>query len=197
MKYILICLHLATSTLSADSVGTPTGLLTFSKKIPIELDETSSQIIRQDSLSQIERNKEIAKNRNFPWDKLFLASIAGLIFLSLIKFSKSKEKIVVEALKKAKVKANKSIEKLTNDPKVRYEALTNILRDYLEEGYGIKTKAKTTNEFLEEIKDDKHLSTDALEHLLRLADLVKFAKEKPNTVDIDKAYLLVKQIINE
>lgn len=196
MKYILICLCLATSMLSADPVGTPAGLLDFSKKIPIELDESSHQIIKQDQLNQIERNKKIAKNRSFPWDKLFLATLAGLIFLGLIKFSKSKEKPVVDTIKTAKLQANENLEKLTADPVIRYETLTNILRDYLEEGYGIKTKAKTTVEFLDVIKDNPNLPKDALEHLLALADLVKFAKEKPTPADIDKAYLLVQQFIN-
>ena len=183
--------------LNADPVGTPAGLLDFSKKIPIELDETSRQIINQDQLNQIERNKKIASTRNFPWDKLFLATLAGLFFLSLIKFSKSKEKIFVDTIKTAKTKANKNLEDLTTDPATRYEILTNILRDYLEEGYGIKTKAKTTAEFLDTIKDNPNLPKEALEHLLVLADLVKFAKEKPTPTDIDKAYLLVHQIINQ
>ncbi len=195
--YIFICLCLATTMLNADSVGTPAGLLDFSKKIPIELDETSSQIIKQDSLSQIERNKAIAKTRNFPWDKLFLATLAGLFILGIIKFSKSKEKPVIDTLKTSKIKANESLEKLTKDPKIRYETLTNILREYLEEGYGIKTKAKTTNEFLEVIKDDQHLPKDSLKQLLVLADLVKFGKEKPTPADIDKAYSFVQQIINQ
>ena len=200
IKSFFICLVFVTTILCADPVGTPAGLLDFSKKIPIELDETSIQIIKQDQLNQIERNKAIAKNRNFPWDKLALATLAGFILFGLIKFSKHKEKTVVETIKTAKTKANENLENLENlttDHATRYQTLTNILRVYLEEGYGIKTRAKTTAEFLEAIKDNPNLPKESLEHLLVLADLVKFAKEKPTPADIDKAYKLVQQVINQ
>ncbi|HZY39591.1 MAG TPA: hypothetical protein VFE53_23205 [Mucilaginibacter sp.] len=62
-----------------------------------------------------------------------------------------------------------------------YIELSDIVREYLEKRYTIKTHEKTTDEILASLK--RIAITDAnrdnLKQLLVLSDLVKFAKEKP------------------
>jgi len=59
--------------------------------------------------------------------------------------------------------------------------LSDIIREYLEKRYAIKTHEKTTDEIFAALK--RIVITDEnkgkLKHILVLADLVKFAKEKP------------------
>jgi hypothetical protein len=77
--------------------------------------------------------------------------------------------------------------------KVYYSDLSDILRDYLEVRYVIKTQEKTTDEILDGIRhlDITDQNKNLLRQILKLADLVKFAKEKPvpaeNELSIDNA----------
>jgi len=59
--------------------------------------------------------------------------------------------------------------------------LSDIVREYLEKRYVIKTHEKTTDEILASLKrmDITDENRDKLKQILVLADLVKFAKEKP------------------
>lgn len=67
------------------------------------------------------------------------------------------------------------------DVKGFYIELTDILREYLEKRYSIQALEQTTEEILISLRP-KQLAADALnklQNILVLADLVKFAKEKP------------------
>jgi len=73
--------------------------------------------------------------------------------------------------------------------KLYYIELTDILREYLEKRYDIKTHEKTTDEILDslksrEIADDNRSN---LQRVLVMADLVKFAKEKPIPAENEEA----------
>ena len=80
-----------------------------------------------------------------------------------------------------------------------YIEMTDILRDYVEKRYGIKTHEKTTDEIFDalryaEIAGDNRAM---LRQVLVLADLVKFAKEQPsaaeNDMSMDNAMSFVKR----
>ena len=67
------------------------------------------------------------------------------------------------------------------DVKTFYIELTDILREYLEKRYSIQALEQTTEEIFASLKH-KQIAPDArkkLKDILVLADLVKFAKEKP------------------
>ena len=68
-----------------------------------------------------------------------------------------------------------------------YTELTDILRNYIEERYDVMAVEMTTEEILEGMKntDAPKESVDKLSRTLVLADLVKFAKEKPMPLDND------------
>ncbi|MES2425933.1 MAG: hypothetical protein V4560_03130 [Bacteroidota bacterium] len=77
--------------------------------------------------------------------------------------------------------------------------LTDILRDYLEKRYNIQAQEQTTDEIVAALKhrDLANEYRDSLQQLLVLADLTKFAKEKPlpieNEQSMDKAiYFILK-----
>jgi hypothetical protein len=78
-----------------------------------------------------------------------------------------------------------------------YSELSEVLREYLEKRYAVKTHEKTTEEIIAGLKnaDLDEVHKTMLHQLLTLADLVKFAKEKPvateNERSIEDAMLFV------
>ncbi|MGI4749247.1 MAG: hypothetical protein ACRYFB_01320 [Janthinobacterium lividum] len=68
-----------------------------------------------------------------------------------------------------------------NEVKLYYSELTDILREYLEKRYHIKAHEQTTDEIFDGLKNKEILQENSasLKQLLTLADLVKFAKQKP------------------
>lgn len=66
-----------------------------------------------------------------------------------------------------------------------YSELSDIIREYLEARYAIKTHEKTTDEILSSLSH-AHIEQkewNRLQQILMLADLVKFAKERPLPTD--------------
>jgi hypothetical protein len=65
--------------------------------------------------------------------------------------------------------------------KAYYIDLSDIIREYLEKRYTIKTHEKTTDEIFAALKyiDITDANRSALRKILVMADLVKFAKEQP------------------
>jgi hypothetical protein len=81
-----------------------------------------------------------------------------------------------------------------------YTRLTEIIRRYMERRYGIQAMEMTSHEILEEWKMSGENTGDLdekLNGLLNLADLVKFAKQKPvaseNEENMERAYDFVEQ----
>lgn len=88
--------------------------------------------------------------------------------------------------------------------KLYYSELSDVLREYLEKRFEIKTYEKTTDEIFAGLKyvDITDEKRDRLRQILVLSDLVKFAKEKPvpaeNEQTMDRAIDFVtgtKQVI--
>lgn len=151
--------------------------------------------------------KEVA-----PW---FFGAIllAGLVFLIIYAISryrskkpffsipeKPKEPAHVIALRELdRIKEEKSWQQ--GKTKLYYSDLTETLRRYLEDRFGLKTMEKTTDEILISIKKHNNLLDDRyydeLSRILYSADLVKFAKHEPfpdeNDAALAQAYLFVNQ----
>lgn len=68
-----------------------------------------------------------------------------------------------------------------------YTELTDILRKYIEDRFRVKTFEKTSDEILAAMNNfvEAESSQDSLTQILKLADLVKFAKYKPLTDEND------------
>lgn len=83
--------------------------------------------------------------------------------------------------------------------KLYYTRLTEIIRNYIERRFNIPAMEQTSYDILQSWKkagyNDRNLY-DILKQLLNLADLVKFAKEKPlpsdNEINLDNAYVFVR-----
>jgi hypothetical protein len=81
-----------------------------------------------------------------------------------------------------------------------YEAISDILRHYIEDRFEIRAPERTTEEFLIEIRDTSKLSDvhgKALAEFLTHCDLVKFAKHSPMTKQIQRTFDLAKNFIGQ
>lgn len=80
-----------------------------------------------------------------------------------------------------------------------YTELTDILRKYIEDRFRVNTFEKTSDEILEAMNNfvEAESSHESLQQVLKLADLVKFAKYKPlineNDLSIVNSMLFVNQ----
>lgn len=80
-----------------------------------------------------------------------------------------------------------------------YTALTETVRRYIVERFGVNAMEMTSAEILERLKGEKEIATayDPLKQILLLADFVKFAKIHPlpdeNDLSLKHAYLFVNE----
>lgn len=131
-----------------------------------------------------------------PW-LLFSILIAILVWLLIRMYrrfsNKSKEVIIPENIEPAHIIAFRELEKLkeeklwqTGETKKYYTRLTEILRMYLENRFGVFSMELTTSETLDALLRTGFAKNDAFNKLKRVltgADLVKFAKFKPEPSD--------------
>lgn len=133
-----------------------------------------------------------------PWllFALLAAALVWVIIRLIRRFRKTKpgqEPVIIN--EPAHVKAFRSLEKLKEEKlwqkgevKQYYSRLTEILRQYLEDRYGVYSLEMTTSETLEELlktgfrKDDNF---QRIKTILNGSDLVKFAKYKPDPSEND------------
>lgn len=131
-----------------------------------------------------------------PW--VLLALLVSVIIWLLIKLIKKfkkvkKEEIIPVISEPAHIIALRELEKLRNEKlwengetKKYYIRLTEIIRQYLENRFGVNSLELTTSETLEALvktgfkKDDSY---NKLRSVLTGADLVKFAKYKPEPAE--------------
>lgn len=133
-----------------------------------------------------------------PWILLvlLLAAAGWVIFKLLKRFRKrNDEPEVIINPDPAHVIAFRELEKLRDEQlwqkgevKLYYSKLTEILRQYLENRYGVYSLEMTTSETLEALvtsgfKKDEHYNR--LKTILNGSDLVKFAKYKPEPAEND------------
>ena len=81
-----------------------------------------------------------------------------------------------------------------------YEAISDILRHYIEDRFELRAPERTTEEFLVEIRDTGVLSEadrKALTEFLTHCDLVKFAKHSPTNEQIQHTFDLAKNFIEQ
>ena len=84
--------------------------------------------------------------------------------------------------------------------KAFYQAISGILRRYIENRFGIHAPEQTTEEFLAGLKTDTtfpEVYHTLLREFLRHCDLVKFAAHQPTTEDIQNTFDSCKKFITE
>ena len=134
---------------------------------------------------------------------LILVIVAGgalvIAILAYLILKKSKKERVAPPPIPAHIKAAKALDRLLAEQlivkgqiKLFYEKVSDILRSYIEERFGLKAPERTTEEFLSELSGQstvlqpvllahKTLITKFLTH----CDLVKFAEHQPTDDDVD------------
>ena len=104
----------------------------------------------------------------------------------------------------AHIVALKRLEKIRNgkiwlkDQKLFFTEVTDTLREYMERRYSIQTMEKTSNEILEalsEVNMEPKIYIE-LEELLKLSDLVKFAKYRAEEQECERAIPMSVRFVN-
>lgn len=145
---------------------------------------------------------------NWLWILIGILVLGGGIW-ALIALTKKKQKDEsISEEKKAVIPAHLTAferleelraKKLWQEGKVKpyYTELTNIFREYLEKRYDIPALEATTDEIMIGLKR-KAIHQNVIEQigeLLVLADLVKFAKEKPLPSDHERAFSAIQDFV--
>lgn len=143
----------------------------------------------------------------WPWFVGFIAVVA-LITLLVFRLSRKKEHVVVEKPKPVippHITALERLEELKakqlwqeGKTKLYYIELTDILRWFLEQRFGVYALEQTTDEIMASLRrlpSIKEEDKECVYRLLFLADLVKFAKEKPVGSENDQHFELTKSFI--
>ena len=84
--------------------------------------------------------------------------------------------------------------------KLFYLRLSNILRHYIEDRFGLRAPESTTEEFLLDLQKDNRLDgghRNLLRQFLEHCDLVKFAELAPSSADIERTLSTCRGFIDE
>jgi hypothetical protein len=136
---------------------------------------------------------------NWYWVALSVVGVLAIIWLIWYLRKRPKKEPIIQIVKPGlpphEIALNKLRELIElklwqqDEFKRYYSDLSDIIREYLEKRYMIKTHEKTTDEIFESLRyvgitnEDRNL----LRQILTLADLVKFAKEKPLPVENEQS----------
>lgn len=169
--------------------------------------DTSSQYfdikgVAEKDISMMEIIKEY-----WPWFAGFVAILALVTFI-ILRLSRKKEPVVVEKPEPkipAHIIALKRLESLKEkqlwqEGKIKeyYIELTDILRWFIEQRFGVFALEQTTDEIMASLRRLPTISEEDKEkvyRLLFLADLVKFAKEKPVGSENEQHFELTKAFV--
>lgn len=137
---------------------------------------------------------------------LILLAIIGAIIYLIIRKNKKGYFFTPPPLLPPHVRAMNSLDKIKSEKiwqqerhKEFYTQITDVLRRYIHERYGINSLEMTSNEILSIIrtKAEEDSVYNNLKQVLSVADLVKFAKYKPfideNDLSLMNAYFFVNQ----
>jgi len=90
--------------------------------------------------------------------------------------------------------------RLIGDPYRFCSAVSDALREYVEGRFSIHAPDRTTDEFLEELREDSSLSPDQQDLLagfLGQCDLVKFAREEPTEEQLTRLHSTALGLVEE
>lgn len=113
------------------------------------------------------------------------AALAALAWAAYKRWRRKREQPVPEVIIPPHERARKRLEEALrwiDDPKLFCTAVSDALRIYLEERFGLHAPERTTEEFLAELQGAAHLSFSQKQSLavfLEHCDLVKFARAEP------------------
>jgi hypothetical protein len=143
----------------------------------------------------------------FPIAQVLIIILAVLAVAAFIYFRKRKEEKQkpVPPPKPAEIIAKEALEALKGMRlmekgliKEYYIRLSDILRTYIENRYGIFAMDRTTWELFQEMKSKiiERPHTDKINNFLEDCDMVKFAKYAPDRKEIEEIYKSAEEIID-
>jgi hypothetical protein len=194
-SYTITSFDAGTYTIPPFSVGTPGGVLKTNELTlqveTVKVDTTKAIYDIKQPLAVSYTFLDWLKD-NWLWVALGVVVVLGIIGLIWYLTKRPKKEVVVEAVEQPGlpphvIAINKLKElrerKLWQEGEIKqyYIELSDILREYLEKRYVIKTHEKTTDEIFDSLKRISITAENRkiLKDILVLSDLVKFAKEKP------------------
>jgi hypothetical protein len=146
---------------------------------------------------------EAQNARIWPW---MLAGIGGLVGVGLIGLywyrrpAKAAPPIPPEELAMERLRSLVD-KKLVENGHIEqfFVEITGIVRDYIEQSYGLRAPEQTTEEFLNSMTDFKPVARHraTLEPFLTAADEVKFARQQPAEETIQRAFDTARDFITE
>ena len=89
---------------------------------------------------------------------------------------------------------------MQGDAKLFYLRLSNILRHYIEDRFGLRAPERTTEEFMDELRSTAALAPahkGLLQDFLRHCDMVKFAEHQPSKEEIDDTVGACRRFVDE
>ena len=194
-NYTITSFDAGTYTIPPFSVGTPAGVLKTNELTlqveTVKVDTTKAIYDIKQPLAVSYTFLDWLKD-NWPWVALGVAVVLGIIGLIWYLTKRPKKEVVIvekpaPGLPPHIIAINKLKElrerKLWQQGEIKqyYIELSDVLREYVEKRYAIKTHEKTTDEIFDSLKRISITAENrkTLKDILVLSDLVKFAKEKP------------------
>lgn len=182
------------------------GKVYSTNSIPLEVNTIKVDTTKTDSIRPMHETVGLQYEWS-EWSPLFWLSMLVLVLLVVVYYLRSRLRSGKPIISRVKFvrklqpheKALQKIEKIkaehlgesTEQQKEYYTELTDTLRQYLEDRFGIKAKEMTSSEIiyrLEKEKQENSTMVDELREVFQTADLVKFAKYSVQN-NINDAYL--------
>lgn len=168
----------------------------------LELDPVFKSDVLYDEEKQereARRNQDLFEERSLPWKLLLIVTVLGgvswilwRLWPRLWRVLGHREEVDPQrrALEALRVLMSEGLpDKGLYEP--FYVRLTQIVRVFVEDRYGLQAPEQTTEEFLLSIREHPHLLRDhgeLLQHFLRYADLIKFARMDSTKGDCHEAW---------
>ena len=175
----------------------------------VEVDTTQQKMYDIKPIIKVEKSVQL------PWNWILIVLVIGLISYGLYRYYKKgieKFEKEEEALIPPFDKAMSELDRLENSSylikeefKEYYSQLTNIVRSYLEEEVHISALESTTQQLIDQLellKDSGALeldqeTIDRFDEILKTADLVKFARSKPEISRAEQDRKHLKEVVTK
>jgi hypothetical protein len=188
---------------AAGEVGEPQEIST--EEIPIEVASLLAEGEQQPQLKEIADPVDMPA----PWWPWVAAAIAAAALLAALLWWRRRKRLEQDAVPPPAPHelAYQELEKLLaagllekGEAKLFYLRLSNVLRHYIEDRFGLRAPEQTTEEFLVELRNSQPFGPahrERLQAFLEHCDLVKFAEMQPTAGEAETSVALCRRFIDE
>lgn len=179
----------------------PPPFLPLKPIIPPEMSLKNQELYAALEAKQPSFNKSLLTSKAFPWNTLFL-TLAALCAIPLILWVldwKDRHKSTLTPEEEA-LKEIQELNALNLKEEPLINRLSQTVRYYIQNKYGISSPHLTTEEFLSESTGNAFIDEvkkDKLGLFLKAADQVKFGARKPSQHEIDTAIAFAKSFVKQ